>query len=190
VDVDFCREAIANNQKTLYAFTKQYAPLLEQIFTQKEIEAVVDSSGLNKHLIVGGVMKRAAKNTLFSEAFIKQAILDSPGLLTVALESEYKHLVNEILDTGDWPPSQVGDRPADIKEGVKRLMGSNTQVFNDWHKAYVLSFGIEKVVNAMKGPKTLPLLETFYTREEIRPHLSGLQGQKAKGRWLEEELGI
>jgi hypothetical protein len=190
VDADFFREAIKQNPKSMHSFLLRYAPLVEQVYTQKELEFIIDSSKLNKHIILTGIMSAKVKNNLLSDAYIKKTILDYPGLIAEAIKSDYKHLAIELLNAGDWPSAQAGDRPSNLKEAVKRLLDSNTETFNEWHKAYILNFGIEKVVDAMKGHKTLPLLEKFFTREEILPHLSGQQGKKAKGKWLEEELGL
>ena len=70
------------------------------------------------------------------------------------------------------------------------MMKPLSSTVQTWQIAYAMTFGIEKVVQAMKSPSRIELLESIYTRAEILPHLNQRKDLKAKGRWLEEDLGM
>jgi hypothetical protein len=189
VDAEFYTKTIAKNPKALYVYLVRHPTLLEQLIKPQELEDKMNTGGLNRAAVIGGVIKGKIKSTLISDAYLQKSLLELPHLFAEVLQSEFKPLALELVAQGGWPTAYADQKPSSIKDALKGFKESGA-VVAAWHQTYILNCGIEKAVNAMKGPSTLGLLETLYTKEEIKPYLKGPQGNKVKGKWLEDELGM
>lgn len=190
VNAEFYRKTIAQNPKAIYGFLLRYASLLEQLIKPQELEDLLNTGIFNRTAIIGGVLKGKIKTQLIRDSYIKELLLFAPHQLAEALKTEFKPLALEMVADGAWPEEFVDQKPSSLKDSVKALKAAGNTSVTAWHKAYIMNFGIEKAVNAMKAPGKLELLETIYTREEIKRHLKGHYGNEAKGKWLDEEMGL
>lgn len=189
VDAEFYTKTIAQNPKALYVYLVRHPTLLEQLIKPQELEDKINTGALNRAAVIGGVVRGKIKTTLISDAYLQKSLLELPHLFAEALQSEFKPLAFELVAQGGWPSAYADQKPSCIKDAVKGFKASGAYLAA-WHQTYILNCGIEKAVNAMKGPRTLGLLETLYTKEEIKPYLKGPQGNKVKGKWLEDEIGL
>jgi hypothetical protein len=190
VDLDLCAKILDKKPNSIYTFLIRYASLVEQLITPEELEDRMTTGKINRVAIIAKVIAGQIKTSLVTNAYIKESLLCIPHLMADTLKSEFKPLAMNLMTEGCWPADYASHKPSSLKDAVKSLKASGTSSVVAWHQAYIMSFGIEKVVQVMKAPRNLALLETLYSRDEIKPYLNGLEGNKAKGKWLEDEMGL
>lgn len=190
VDSDFFKQSIQVKPKAIYTFLLHYPALVEALLSSQDLEAMLDIDRFSRNAIVGSVIRGKTETSLINDDYIKQTLLTCPNLLSDTTKSDRKSLAMELLDEGGWPADYSGLKPSGLNEAIKQLKTLTKGTQADWNRAYIMSFGIDQVVKAMRSPSKLPLLETIYTREEILPHLTQRRDLQAKGRWLEDDLGM
>lgn len=190
VDADFMRETVARNARALSGFFESYSDLVHQTYSQSEMEAVLGSNKVARNQVLISVLQERIKTPLITDEFIQGSLLVCHSLASFIRKTDKKHLVLDLISQDGWPEAYVDDKPTDLKDAIKRMMKATNSTVQSWQIAYAMTFGIAEVVNVMKTPSRIEMLEEIYSREEILPHLSKRKGSKIKGQWLEDELGL
>lgn len=190
VDTNFIKEVAHKNPAALCAFLELYHDLTHQALDIATFEDFVFHENANINQVVGGYLRNSFSTKLITDDFIKRSALKSPSLIYPLLHSTKKQIAFDLINNSEWPEAIINDKPTDLKDAVKRMMKPLSSTVQTWQIAYAMTFGIEEVVRAMKSPSRIELLESIYTRAEILPHLNQRKDLKAKGRWLEEDLGM
>lgn len=190
VDAEFVRDTVTSGPSSLCAFLRGYPAIVHQIYDKPGLEALLSADTIARNQVVSDALKGKFETPLITDDFIQQSLLVCNGLIGSVLKTDKKHLVLDLINRGEWPEAYAKDKPEDLKDAVKRMMKPMSSVAQSWQKAYAMTFGVAEVVKAMKAPSKMELLEAIYTREEILPHLTQRKDLKAKGRWLEDSLGL
>lgn len=190
VDADFVRETVARGPRSLCAFFNGYYDLVHQIYDKQSLEAALRDDKGARTEVINMVLRDQLETPLITDTFIQESLLLGTSLISFILKNHRKHLAIDLIGQGKWPESLANDKPTDLNDAVKRMMKPMSSTVQDWQRAYAMAFPIAEAVKAMKTKSKLELLETIYTRAEILPHLTQRRDLKAKGRWLEEDLGM
>lgn len=190
VDVDFIQETVARGPRSLCGFFERYHDLVHQIYDKQSLEAAIREDRGARTEVMNMVLREKLETPLITDTFIQESLLLGTSLISFILKNHRKHLAIELIGRGEWPASLANDKPSDLNDAVKRMMKPMSSTTQDWQRAYAMTFPIAEAVKAMKTKSKLELLETIYTRAEILPHLTQRRDLKAKGRWLEEDLGM
>ncbi|MBI6882601.1 hypothetical protein [Pseudomonas putida] len=191
IDEDFVTAALSmGNNKALGPFYVNHPSVMNELFSQDELEKLIESDNdLAKSFLQDIIWGRVSEAPI-TDDFIKKCLPSCPSLVAALQNRDKFHLVVDVVRNGDWPESLLKDKPSDLKDAVKRMMKPMNSTAQTWQKAYAMTFGIEQAVKAMKSPTRIELLQSIYTKEEILPHLTERKDLKAKGRWVEDELGL
>lgn len=100
------------------------------------------------------------------------------------------NLLFEIINDGAWPDAYLNSRPKDLDDALKKLLKPKNTTEQSWQRAYVMTFGLDEALKLCKSPGRMDVLEGIYSREEIMPHLKNRKGNRLKGEWLEDALGL
>lgn len=190
VDHDLILEVANNNPAVLGTLLETYPDVTHQAISIDTFEDLVFRKSANINQVVGGYLRNSFSTNLITDDFIRRSALKSPSLIYPLLHSEKKQIALDLIKNSEWPEAIINDKPTDLKDAVKRMMKPLNSTVQTWQMAYAMTFGIEAVVRVMKTPSRIELLESIYTRAEILPHLTQRKDLKAKGRWLEEDLGM
>lgn len=191
VDKDFLGDVLSlGGTYSIKNFFNFYPDVANEFFGKDGLEALMESDQAIRARVLHDLLNGDLKNAPITDTFIKDSLVFCPGLVASLKKSGREHLALEVIRDGGWPEQYAADKPSDLKDAVKRMAKPMSSTAQSWQKAYAQTFGIAEVVKAMKSSRHIELLETIYSRAEILPHLTQRRDLKAKGRWLEEDLGM
>lgn len=191
VDKSFLLEVVTpKNPSAIAYFFKHYPALTSETFSPKDLESLLLHNAGIRNSFLHELLTFKSITANISDEFIRHSLPSSPGIIASILETDKRNLALEVINAGEWPEQYAADKPIDLKDAVKRIMKPMSSTAQAWQKAYAMTFGIEAVVKIMKTPTRIAILETMYTREEIKPFLKAKNDHKLKGRWLEDDLGM
>ena len=191
VDPEFLGDVLAlGGSYAITSFFNLHPAVTNEFFGQNGLEALMENDQSVRTRVLHDLLIGHLQDAPITDVFIKDSLVVSPGLVASLHRSGREHLALEVIRDGGWPEQYAADKPSDLKDAVKRMAKPMSSTAQSWQKAYAKTFGVAEVVKAMKSSRHIGLLETIYTRAEILPHLTQRRDLKAKGRWLEEDLGM
>lgn len=191
VDTAFVGNVLAlDGSHSITSFFNLHQDVAKEFFGDDGLEALMKADQAARSRVLHDFLTGILSSAPISESFIRDSLVVCPGLISSLKTSGRENLGIEVIKDGGWPEQYASDRPTDLKDAVKRMAKPMSTVAQAWQKAFAKTFGIAEVVKAMKSSRHIELLETMYSRAEILPHLNQRKDFKAKGRWLEEDLGL
>lgn len=191
VDVAFFEAVLAAGGhygiSTFYTFHPDVA---NQHFGHDGLQALMEADNTIRNRVLHDFLHGGLNEANITDNFIKDSLVMCPGLAQSLKKTSREHLLQEVIKEGGWPLTYADDKPSDLKDAIKRMRKPMSSVALAWQRAYVKTFDMAEVVKALKAPSRIELLETIYTRAEIRPHLTQRRDTKIKGQWLEDDLGM
>jgi hypothetical protein len=190
VDAQFIRDTVEKSPYSLTEFLTKYTSVVEQAYDTTAIEAILEANQQVRSNVIFGLLHGDFKTPWVTDNFIKRSLVPCPGLMIALLDTDKSHLGIEIVREGQWLDFYAKDKPADLKDAIKRMRKPMSLVAQSWQLAYAMTCDIAEVIKSLKHPRKIELLESIYSRDEILPHLSKRTDFEIKGKWLEDALGL
>lgn len=191
VDVTFLEAVLAaDGYYSISAFHTFHPDVANQHFGQDGLQTLMESDATIRDRLLHEFLNGNLNNANITDEFIKDSLVMCPGLAQPLKRASREHLLVEVVKEGGWPAAYANDKPSDLDDAIRRMRKPMSSIALAWQRAYVKTFDMTEVVKALKAPSKIEMLETIYTRAEIRPHLTQRRDAKIKGQWLEDDLGM
>lgn len=191
IDKNFMIDTVSASPQALSALLKEYHDIFHDTFDTTAVEKALDRSDSARTMFLSGIISGKTPTTLIFDEYIKKTLLSTPSIAGHLMRANFKtNLLLEIISEGGWPDAHSNCKPNNLDDAFRKLLKPKSTTVQSWQQAYVMTFGLEKALKLCKSSGRMDVLEGIYSRDEIMPHLKNRKGNRVKGEWLEDALGL
>lgn len=191
IDKQFIIDTVNAAPQSLCTFLKEYPGIVHDTFDSVSIEKILDSNISARTMFLSAIARGDIQTPLICDEYIKKSLPTTPSIAGHLLRMDFKtNLLLEIIDEGMWPDAYLNGKPKNLDDALKKLLKPKNTTEQSWQRAYVMTFGLDEALKLCKSTGRMDVLEGIYSREEIMPHLKNRKGNRLKGEWLEDALGL